>query len=207
VEEVSQGGLSAPTIGLIIPTLDPMKAQASKDKWADAGLDYLYMLAVDNECEGFTKTVNIGFECLALEEQDGNYYFDYFGILGDDAVPETEGWLLELRKALERGYGFAFPTMPCRTIPISRARRASPTEQLVEIPHGPYGCVLMRREVLEEVGLLDEAFSHYGSDVDHQRRSSWKSVWAAHVYVHRELHEPREPWWTEDGEEFRRRYG
>ena len=205
MEEVSPGGLSAPKIGLVVPTLDPKKAQASKDRWAEPGLDYVWLLSIDKRGEGFTRTVNRGLELLITECDLTEC--DYFGILGDDAVPETDGWLLALRKALDEGYGFAFPTMPCRTMPISRARRASPTEQLIEIPHGPYGCVLMRKEVLDEVGLLDEMFIHYGSDVDHQRRSSWKSVWAAHVYVHRELHEPREPWWTEDGQRFRERYG
>ena len=185
-------------VDIIVPTLNRVRAMNNIIDWADPGTDdWQVEIVVDEDREGFTRTVNRG---LAGTEAP------YICIMGDDAVPETEGWLTALRKALD-GYGFAFPTMPCRTVPISRARKASPTEQLVEIPHGPYGCVLMRREVLEEVGLLDEAFAHYGSDVDHQKRSSWKSVWAAHVYVRRELHEPREPWWTEDGLRFQERYG
>jgi len=188
-----------PEVDIIIPTLNFRAALDNYHGWPDPGVETWWLtVMVDEKQEGFTRTVNRG---LAETKSP------YICIIGDDAVPETEGWLLELRKALEEGYGFAFPTMPCRTAPISKARRASPTGQLVEIPHGPYGCVLMKREVLGEVGLLDEAFAHYGSDVDHQRRSSFKSVWVAHVYVRRELHEPREPWWTEDGIKFRERWG
>ncbi len=121
-------------VDIVVPTTD-VEAVFDVLNWPDSGaITWQIAFVVDAQRDGFTKTVNRG-----LVNTDA----PYICIMSDDAVPGTEGWLVALYKALDGGYGFAFPTMPCRTTPISRARRESPTEQLVEIPHGPYGSVWM----------------------------------------------------------------
>jgi len=69
-------------------------------------------------------------------------------------------------------------------------------------------CLVIRKTALAQVGLLDERFKHYGSDIDYQwrarERGGGRSVWVPEVYVDHELHRPRQPWWREDNELFRR---
>ena len=105
--------------------------------------------------------------------------------------------------------GFVSPLTPCRTEGMMGQQ---PTEEpgIHEIFAVPYGCCLIRREVFTDVGLLDPTFRHYASDTDHQYRANafgWKSAWCSHIYVDREQHPPREPWWSRDRALYARRWG
>ena len=104
---------------LIVPTLDSEKGWKTAWKAMEtAGCNPVVMVSFDEFGDGFTKTVN-----RALE-----WCKDDVCIMSDDAVPQTINWLSKLRKVLDRGYGFVAPTMPCRTFPISKARRPAPKE-------------------------------------------------------------------------------
>jgi GT2 family glycosyltransferase len=80
-----------------------------------------------------------------------------------------------------------------RTGPITRAlRRFDPVLPLSERPFEPewvaFSCVLVRRAVVEQIGLLDEGFFMYFEDVDYCRRAraaGWRVLyWPAAAVVH-----------------------
>lgn len=54
-----------------------------------------------------------------------------------------------------------------------------------------FWCVLMKREMLNELGLLDEAFIHYCSDnwyCEVMRRKGWQCIWAKAVFLVHQKH-------------------
>ncbi|MBU2249536.1 MAG: glycosyltransferase, partial [Gammaproteobacteria bacterium] len=68
-------------------------------------------------------------------------------------------------------------------------------------------CAVIRREVLEEVGLFNPALIHYAADSDLTRRAQaagWLSVWVRDVYVWHNPGEPIADWWAHDLGEYRR---
>ena len=194
-----------PDITVIIPTLDLDVGRAAMARARDkAGCDMLEIIGHDAGRRMFTHTVN---QCLLDTDTP------YVAIMSDDAEPQTEYWLQELMMVLDLDdkWGYVCPTMPCRTIPICNAEGPSAEPRIAQVDSVPFGCVVIKRAAIEQVGILDEqAFEHYCSDTDHQYRArdhGWISVWAQHVYVKRELHDPREPQWTVDRINFMRRYG
>ena len=194
-----------PDLTLIIPTLDLDVGKAAMTRARDmAGCDLVEVIGHDAGERMFTHTVN---KCLQGIDTP------YVAIMSDDCEPRTEYFLQELMMVLDVDdtWGFACPTMPCRTPPICEQGGPADEPVIQQVDSVPFGCVVIKHAVLEQVGALDEqTFTHYCSDTDHQYRSrehGWKSVWAQHVYVHRELHPPREPQWTLDRIQFLRRYG
>lgn len=194
-------------IPIVIPTLDPALPEriAAQLNAHEPGMDIDAIIQIDLARTGFTRAVNEGLK-IAL-----NRGMDYIGIMTDDCQPQTDGWLDKLVAALEDddANGVAAPLMHCRTEGVNGIEPK--TEPFVVEHWGvPYGCVVIRREMLRDVGLLDPIFGHYCSDTDHQfraRRFGWRSVVCWHVYVDRELHPPRQPMWREDQAALKRRWG
>jgi GT2 family glycosyltransferase len=59
--------------------------------------------------------------------------------------------------------------------------RRWPVEQARPVESLEGSCILLRREVLDQVGLLDETFFMYSEEIDLCRRvneAGWKLVWA-----------------------------
>ena len=57
---------------------------------------------------------------------------------------------------------------------------------LMEVDHLPFWCVLIKRAVIDKIGLLDEDFIHYGSDNYYSKcatRAGFKSVWVQDVFL------------------------
>jgi len=184
-------------VTIIIPTLDNERA----DRTARIACGYACMPAgvviiEDTERCGFTRTVNRGLSSVD-DRRD-------VCILVDDCEPSA-GWLRELQEAVyERAslpVWFAGPSGPCRTWPQAGGRRGDRRRPRV-VPHLAGFCLYVTRDCLEQSGGLDEAFAHYGSDVDWQRRAlrdyGAKSLWVPSVYVGHEVHPPHEAWWRKD---------
>ena|GEM_PF-3760706 len=195
------------TIPIIIPTMDEGLSERIADQLnaCEPGVDIEIALMHDPIGQGFTRVVNEGLRRV-LESSA-----PVIGIMSDDCEPRTDQWLAKLLDALDDDTcnGFAAPLMPCRTEGIMGIE---PVDEPMVIEHWgvPYGCVLIRRDVFRDVGLLDPFFDHYCSDTDHQfraRRFGWRSVVAWHVYMHRDSHPPREPLWTQDQSKLQRRWG
>jgi len=196
-----------PDLTLIVPSLDLDVGQAAIQRARDkAGCDLIGVVGHDVGKRMFSHTVNQCFQGIDTP---------YIAIMSDDCEPQTEFFLQELMMVLDLDdtWGYVCPTMPCRTPPISDMKEPYHEPRIQQVDSVPFGCVVIKHAVLEQVGALDEqTFAHYCSDTDHQYRSRdcdppWKAVWAQHVYVHRELHPPREPQWTLDRIQFMRRWG
>lgn len=169
----------------------------------------------------YTRTINTGLR-LALETEATRTYqkrYNYICLLNDDCEPQTDNWLAELIRCFDFGgpmlgdgerIGYVAPGQPCRTVGMMESEGPSDEPQIRHIFAVPFGCVVIRREVFTDVGLLDPMFVHYASDTDHQYRSrsfGWQSVWAPHVWVHRESHPPMMDLWTQDRRAFEKRWG
>lgn len=185
-------------IPIVIPTCEPERANEiqAQIEAGPPGIQAHIQLVDDSGRGGFTRAANAGLRVVL--EMDTLY----IGIMSDDTKPKTENWLWHLATALEQSphHGYAAPLMPCRTEGIMGVEPVT-EPHIVEHWGVPFGCVLIRREVFRDVGLLDPLFRHYASDTDHQfraRRFDWKSVVCYHVWVDREVHEPRQPDWTRD---------
>ena len=93
---------------IIIPTLDlNTAAETARLAMANAGCDVWPNIIVDEQGEGFTRTVNRGLRTLSTP---------YVCLLNDDAIPITDNWLVLLRDAIDSKpeYGFAGPSGRCR---------------------------------------------------------------------------------------------
>ncbi len=174
---------------IIIPTLDRAQAERTAER---AGIAEP-VIVVDEARAGFTQTVNRGLR----ESLDG----ELVGVLVDDAEPVTKDWLKRLTDPFDKSQvGFVGPSGPCRTDPQNQGKPNEPLRYIL-VDHLAFFCVVMRTQMLKEVGLLDESFVHYGSDVDLQwraRQHDWYSLWAKGVYVHHGLHYPVGEWWARD---------
>ena len=181
---------------LIIPTRNPEQArQMARTAQARAGCAVRVRIVHDEHGEGFTKTVNRG-----LRQVDGEA--EAVCLLNDDAVPVTDEWLRILHQQLlkYKDVGFAGPSGPCRTMPQAMGEAGGSWAQLppIHVGHLAGFCLLVRHEVIDKVGLLDERFIHYGSDVEWQWRSGFNSLWVPAVYCEHEVGKPIAKWWEHD---------
>ena len=186
---------------IIVPTLDwAVGIKTGRAALANAGCDALLDIIVDEYGEGFTRTVNRGLRTLSTP---------YVCLLNDDAYPVTDNWLVLLRDAIDSKpeYGFAGPSGRCRG-----------EVQSSGWPGMPYGlrnvlllsffCVLIKRAVLEDVGLLDEDFAHYASDnwlMFEAYKRGWRGVLVQHVFVEHAVGKTIQAWKLADKETLRRK--
>jgi len=142
--------LSQP-VAIIIPTLDAQRAEpVAAAALASAGHPARVIVA-DGPARGFTRTVNAGLQQLRAGED--------VCLLNDDIDTETfgKGWLMHLRLGLylrSGHYGLVGPRP-----------KGTPAYRGVRPAHDiAFWCVLLRREVVDTLGPLDERFTHYFSD-------------------------------------------
>ena len=170
------------SISIIIPTLDREKAEATgRLALLTAGCDARLIIS-DGPERGFTKTVNDGLRQTTKTED--------VCILNDDVTRFQHGWLRTLRTALysKPRYGIAGPSG--KSAAKSREGRLGMTG--VEVVNQlSFWCVLIRRAVINEIGILDERFIHYCSDNEYcirAHRKRWKCVWVKSVYLEHKHH-------------------
>jgi GT2 family glycosyltransferase len=190
-------------ISIIIPTLDRAVGE-------DAGR--LAQLTAMTKCEvivshdvtrqGFTKTVNEGIR-RAHKSHD-------ICLLNDDIRWYAYGWLWTLRRALyaDKRFGMVAPSGPSNTAPLAHGKIGD--SGLQPVKHIAFWCVLIKRQCLNDVGLLDEAYIHFASDnqfSDDATRKGWKSIWCKDVYLHHRKHGSgsRNKWKKHDQALYRRR--
>jgi GT2 family glycosyltransferase len=112
-------------------------------------------------------------------------------LLNDDVEVFHYGWLATLRTALyhRKDFGMVGPSGGSNTKPMNAGRLGDSGLQVVH--HLPYWCVLFKRAMLDDIGLLDEAFVHYASDnfhCDTARKHGWKVVWCQDVWLGHKRH-------------------
>ena len=207
------------SVAIIVPTLDDVEhdARARAAQLCAGDVNVRLRIMQDKEpLQRYTRTVNCALhaELRAEGARGGPPFFfplDYICLMNDDTVP-GDNWLAELVWAMEQdeGLGYLAPAQPCRTEGMMDATGPTTEPQVRDIFAVPFGCVLIRREVFTDVGLLDPTFMHYCSDTDHQYRArafGWRSAWATHVWVDRESHLPKlAGLWYQDRAEFYQRW-
>lgn len=185
-------------LALVVPSIELADAEATgRQALAVAGIPAELIAVPDPERTNCTATVNRGLRQV-LERPA----IEAVCVLNDDLVPD-HSWLLFLWAAMlsDAKIGFAGPSGPSRTPPANSGQRGD-EYGIIPVRHVAGSCVLVRREVLETAGLMDEVFILYGADVDWQWRAKrdhgWESVWVRHAYVHRPMHEFRQPFRDHD---------
>lgn len=184
-------------VAIVIPTLDPRIARVTGEtSISKTNVDAKLFVIHDRHKIGATKNLNKGFR---EGIKQGAEYLCY---LNDDSSRYQDGWLERMIEALEEddSYLIAVTGGPCRG-GVQRNCRPGTPKEVVEINRGAWFCVVIKRKAFEELGYLDERFSHYGSDGDFSFRAAekgYKTICVKDVYVHHELAKPVQPWWRED---------
>jgi len=168
-------------ISIVIPTL-------KREKGADTGNQAIIsagcqvpvelIVSLDKEKQGFSRTVNAGIK-RADPESD-------ICILNDDVTSFQFGWLEQLRRGLyvDSRYGLSGPSGKSAAAPMNTGVPGMRGLQVVD--QISFWCVLLKREMIKDLGVLDEAFIHYCSDNWYchvMSRSNWKCVWVKSVYL------------------------
>ena len=173
------------SIAIIIPTLSKERGQSTgKLALATAGdCQAVLIVSHDPNRTGFSKTCNRGIR-QAPEGSD-------ICLLNDDVTKFHHGWLATLQRALHSNSKFAIvgPSGGSKTSPMCKGKLGMRGLQAVR--HLPFWCVLIKASIIKKVGLLDEAFIHYGSDswyCDVVRKKGFKCIWVRDVYLEHQRH-------------------
>ena len=182
-------------IAIIIPTLDVENAAITgKNALTSAGCE-ARLIIVGGPARGFTKTVNAGLAQLEPGEDAC--------ILNDDITGFQYSWLALLKHALYKRprYGITGPSGKSSTAP---ARDGKPGMRGLEVcSQLSFWCVLLKRAMIDDIGVLDKRFIHYCSDNEYchrARKKRWQCVWVRGVYLDHRHHGSgmRREWWAHD---------
>lgn len=163
---------------IVIPTLERARGESTGHLASvTAGVETRVIVIHDEKRQGFTRTVNKG-----LRQRRPN---EDICILNDDVTVFHYGWLWILQTALysKPKYGLVGPTGRSKS---STAKAQLGDGGLVEVKMLPFWCVLIRREVMDRLGYMDEAFIHYSSDTAYcskAYRAGWRCVWVKSVFL------------------------
>lgn len=163
---------------IVIPTLDEARGEKTgRLAVLTARCAARFVVVHDAEQQGFTKTVNRG---IAQREPGEDLC-----ILNDDIEGFCYAWLRILQTALysSPGYGLVGPS--------GRSESSSGTGALGDIgllavKMIPFWCVVIKGEVVDRLGLLDERFIHYSSDTWYCKdviRAGWECVWVKAAFL------------------------
>lgn len=167
---------------IVMPTLDRDRGTEVAEKMAQAaGMTSLVLVATDQAQAGSTKVGNIG---LTTAMESGATHICY---VNDDVWFEKVGWLKRLVEALDTNptYGIAGPGIKCVTLPQMLGRPGLP-KGIIPAKMLTFSCAVIKREVFEAIGYLDETFIHFGSDTDfcmRARQAGFRLVWVRDVYA------------------------
>ena len=192
-------------ITIVLPTLTLETGQATGNlaKISSGCRDHVQIVVShDTEPLGFSRTVNAGI-LRAGPETD-------ICILNDDIFEFQYGWLETLRRVLYSNptYGVSGPSGKSASAPANRGGPGQHGTQVVD--QLSFWCVLLKRDMIKQLGILDEAFIHYCSDTWYckvMRDAGWKCVWAKAVFLRHRHHGSGIPgdWKQKDREIFFKR--
>jgi len=169
-------------VAIIIPTLDQAKGEkTAKRALAAAGCD-ARVIIVSGSARGFTKTVNEGLKQTTDED---------ICLLNDDIIKFPQNWLSDMLGGLysDERNGILGPSGKSGTAPASSGRPGMKGMRVCN--QISYWCVVLRREMLDEIGYLDERYIHYCSDNEYNiraKKAGWRCVWLRSVYIDHEHH-------------------
>lgn len=161
----------------MIPTVQPDLAEdTARLAQLTAGVETEIAIVHDKHSDGFSHTVNRGWK-----QAQGDVM-----ILNDDIEYFQYNWLNTLHRALysDPSYGIVGPSGKSSTKPMCYGWAGQGGLEVVD--HLPFWCVLVRRDVVDRIGYLDEAFIHYGSDNYYCKlaaKAGYKTVWVRDVFL------------------------
>jgi GT2 family glycosyltransferase len=171
-------------IDIIIPTLDLSRANKTAELASLTGKLYgrpqvNVIVVLDEDRDGFTSTVNEGLE-LTRPGSD-------VCLLNDDVYKFQYGWLAFLHRALHsnKKIGIVGPSGKCASSQ-GRGQLMPGDTGLKSVSNVSFWATLIKREVIDDIGLLDKRFIHYASDVYYcycARKKGWKVMWFKSVYL------------------------
>lgn len=169
-------------IAIVIPTLNEAQGRATGELALLHARCEARLIVVGGPPRGFTKTVNEGLRQTTTED---------VCILNDDVTWFPYGWLSALRAGLYANgrYGIAGPGGKSATAPARNGKLGM--YGLEECRQLPFWCVLLRRAMIDEIGILDERFIHYASDNEYCARAlkhGWRCVWVRGVWLRHDHH-------------------
>jgi len=146
-----------------------------------AGVPCDIVISYDKTPRGATMNANAGFR-RALETDA-----QYIVYIVDDVRITQQGWLKRMIEVLDSDpkLGMATPSGKCRS--VQGGGRPGMRPKVILIPNMSFFCVVIKRTLMEDIGLLDESYIHYGSDNDYCMRANargWKFAWVQDVYAH-----------------------
>ena len=121
--------------------------------------------------------------------------------MNDDISGFPYGWLAALQHGLyaRSRYGIAGPSGKSSTRPACDGQPGMSGLQTVQ--QLSFWCVLVKRAMIDDIGLLDERFIHYGSDNEYCHRARWASVWSrASIGASASRFGRRRAWWSRTGD-------
>lgn len=164
---------------IVIPTLDRIRGESvGKIALITAGCNARVHVSHDTIRQGFTETANLG-AMKARPSEDVCF-------LNDDIRMFQYGWLSILAHALynQKDFGIAGPSGTSATAPMRTGR---PGQTGIEVVRQlPFWCVLLKRSMINKIGLLDEIFIHYASDNWYcvvANKAGFKCVWVKDVWL------------------------
>lgn len=171
-------------------------------------MDYLPFgasISVDEEERGFTWNANKLLR--GVMETNATHVV----IINEDIRVRYGRWLTSLIYNIDQSpyYGMASPTGACRTQPICFGGTDEPF-QVMRVSQLPMFCTVIKREVIDALGLLESEYIHYGSDSDYCERAilaGWQLIWVQYVYIENKLSPIREEWKEHDRRVFFKRWG
>lgn len=191
-------------IAIIIPTLSTERGEltGAMALAARGSCEATLIISYDPDRTGFTATSNRGIR-QAAEDAD-------ICLLNDDITWFQHGWLAIMQRALYQNsnYALAVPGGKSSTAPMRGGKLGMQGLQVVN--HVPFWCVLIKRSVINRLGLLDETFIHYASDswyCDLVKKAGLKSIWVRDVYLEHRKHGSKliSKWRKRDQALYRRR--
>jgi len=186
-------------IAIVIPTLDEKQAiDTGALALLHAGVD-ARLIVVNGPPRGFTKTVNEGLVQTTTED---------VCILNDDVRWFQPSWLAAMQQALHSDprHGIVGPSG--KSAGPSRDGKLGDTG-LEMVGRLSFWCVLLRREMIDAIGHLDERYIHYFSDTEYcirAKRKGWKMLWVRGVWLDHDHHGSglQSKWKKHDMREFKR---
>lgn len=157
----------------------------------NAGIECDYVVAYDERRDGGVKTANRAW-AEALQKCDP----EFLCYINDDVRADQKDWLKLMIDALEAKpeYGIAGVSGSCGTEPQRSGRPGLPFG-IVEVAKLSFFCAVIKRAVIDELGLLDSVYIHWGCDADYclkAREAGWKVIWVQHVYLEHDFTPIRE---------------
>jgi GT2 family glycosyltransferase len=164
-------------VAIIIPTLDEAHGKRTGKLATLSAACQTRLIVVAGPKRGFTKTVNDGLRQLEPGED--------VCILNDDVTGFQHGWLATLQRALYSNakYGIVGPSGKSAAISRTGTRHDSGLQKCEQLS---FWCVVIKRAVIDKIGILDERFIHYASDNEYCMRAikkGWQIIWVKDVFL------------------------